>query len=337
MVGSGATSAPDPTTPHILRTDPGRRPVIRAPALTAVLLAPALLLAAAAPATANDAVGAGGLEVVPLPGAPGHFSNLAPGDRTEWGIQITNTTRDTVPLYVTFNTAGQDVLITDVQDGLQLDVQLCRQPLDRATRDNGAVVFACPTEPVDICTAPAAELHTLKAPTGLEAGATVGLRVRVELPVTAGNDFELTDGQLRAHFATTGTPTPCPNPPTPGPTPEPSETPGGDPTPPPSPPTSEPATPGDRPTPTPPAGQPTPASDRATDPPLPGQGPAGPEELPGSQSGPALGNDHAGDGPQGSLAQTGRNLLAAALGAIAALAIGGILLAIGRRDPEDDT
>ncbi|MFE7629153.1 hypothetical protein [Kocuria sp. NPDC057446] len=301
-----------------------------------MLLAPALLLTAAASATANHVAGSGGLEVVALPGAPGHFSNLAPGDRTEWGIQITNSTHDTVPLYVTFGTAGQDVLITDVQDGLQLDVQLCRQPLDTATRDNGAVVFACPTEPVEICTAAAAELRTLKTSTGLEAGATVGLRVRVELPVTAGNDFELTDGQLRARFATTGTPTPCPNQPTPGPTPETPETPDGSASPQPGPPTPTPATPGNSPTPHPGAGWPDPGPTGVTDAPA-ADGPVGSGTHTGNGPGAAAGHDATGGGPGESLAQTGRNLLAAALGAIAAMALGAILLGVARRTRAQDS
>lgn len=306
--------------------------------MTAVLLSPVLLLSTASPAAAHIATDSdGSLEVVQLPAAPGHLSELAPGDRTEWAAQVTNTTKDTLPLYVTFSTTGTDPLLTDPQHGLQLDVTMCPRPLNIRPLESGPVVYTCPTTPQLLGAGAAAALGELKATTTLGPGATVGVRARVLLPVSAGNALENTAGELHAHFATTGASTSIPG--RPGSAPDPIE-----PTPPATP--LEPAEP-TRPGPTAPGGGPVPSPG---DPPhAPGSagatgapaaaGPADPGSHTGNIPGGAAGNDPGGavgddpaeDSTGGSLAQTGRNLLAAALGAVATMILGAVLLGAARR------
>lgn len=288
------------------------------PPLAVLLLVPALIpviFLVPVHAAQNEKI----LTVTVLPAAPGHLTDLAPGDRTEWAAQVTNTSQDTVPLYATFSTTGTESLVTDPEDGLQLNVALCPDPLESTTVDGGAIVYTCPAETIPLGAGSAAELGPLEATTALAPGDTVGIRARVVLSATAGNAFENTAGQLHARFATTGTDAGQPGQPAPT-------------TPPPL---------------TPPDDGPDNGSDDGSDGagagghgPSPDHPPVTAEDLmtPGAtdsdRTGAWFGSDTGTNGwsaPDDGLAHTGRNILAALIGGGLTAGVGLLLLGAAQR------
>lgn len=257
------------------------------------------------------------LAVAVPPAASDHLADLAPGDRTEWAAQVANTGEDPVPLYAAFSITGTEALVTDPADGLQLDVALCPHPLEPTTVDGGAVVYTCPTATTPLGTGSAAGLGTLEATTALAPGDTVGIRVRAILPVTAGNTFENSEGKLHVDFATTGNDTGQPGRPSPAPT-----------TPPPTDDGSSGSGTGGHGSPpvTLPAAPEKPVAPVAN-------APDTTDAQPGADT-----RTNGWTAPEGGLAQTGRNLLAALAGAVVTVMVGSVLQVLSRRrSPTEET
>ncbi|MWV58890.1 hypothetical protein [Rathayibacter sp. VKM Ac-2754] len=163
-------------------------------ALAAALLAPVLLApsASAAPQSVID---------VRELSAPSALSGLAPGDTAEWAAEVTNIGTSPHDLSVAFVVDGPDDLATDPRDGLQLVVDLCPSAftvVDRRLADGRDIErYVCPVEVVPLGSGPAAVLGRLEGSRPVARGATIGVRVRVAFPSTAGNELEDTDAGLR--------------------------------------------------------------------------------------------------------------------------------------------
>lgn len=146
-----------------------------------------------------------------VPGSkPGHLQGLAPGDRTEWAAEVTNTSHAPTPVNIAVKITGADAMVRDPVQGLQLVVDLCPGILTTTTTTNGAQRFTCDTETIRLCTGPAASLAGdpvgVTARAELEGEKTMAVRIRVDLPVTAGNEMEESHGRLTVDFSTTGSP-----------------------------------------------------------------------------------------------------------------------------------
>ncbi|MDQ0744739.1 hypothetical protein QFZ62_002047 [Clavibacter sp. B3I6] len=176
------------------------------PALAALCLAlPVAVGAVAVPAAPASAVTAsssssssseGSLLVRELTGSDLRLHDLAPGDTLDWAAEVTNTTADGSPLSVHLDALGDRPLTADVRDGIQLEVSLC-------------TAGYAPSSSPPLCrgplrvlgSGPAATLGRLDTSIPLDAGATVGVGVRVLFPASAGNDLEDTDGAIRVTFS----------------------------------------------------------------------------------------------------------------------------------------
>ncbi|PTL72523.1 hypothetical protein C1I63_06435 [Rathayibacter caricis DSM 15933] len=246
--------------------------------LATVLLAPAaILLAPAASAEQRDV-----LDVRERSSSTLALADLAPGDSSEWAAEVTNTDSVGHALTVGFDSEGP--LLT-AADGLRLTVDLCDAPFDSTPLDTpeGRTVerFTCASGDVPLGSGPAAGLGRLETARPIAEGATVGVRVRVAFPESAGNALENADGSLRVVFSVAGA--------------------------------AEPGGPG--------VGGPGAGGPGADGPGADGPGADSGVAAPGSPTRP--------DG----LAVTGRDLGAALLGALVALAAGLVLARRRREDP----
>ena len=195
------------------------------PAAASLLTLAAVLFASAqAHALSEDpatTAGQGTLVVEELHGSTlKHLQDLAPGDRTEWAAQVTNTGHESTAVTVLIHATGTDPLIRDTVEGLQLEVDLCPGALDTHTTGNGARQFTCRTGETRLGAGPAAQLAAdpagLSTRTELGSGKTMAVRVRVALPAHAGNNLENTQGELSVRVTPTGTTPGSGNPTTPG-------------------------------------------------------------------------------------------------------------------------
>ncbi|PPF10631.1 hypothetical protein [Rathayibacter sp. AY1A5] len=166
-------------------------------ALVAVLAAVLL-----APAASAEPVGV--LDVREL-SAPGSLTDLAPGDRAEWAVEVTSTGLSPQGVSVAFAVDG-GTLAQDPRDGLQLSVELCDSAFTVAEVVDGERTverYLCPEDAMPLGSGPAATLGRLDGVRPLERGATVGVRVRVLFPESAGNGTELAAASLRVLVGTT--------------------------------------------------------------------------------------------------------------------------------------
>ncbi|PPH20819.1 hypothetical protein C5C31_11000 [Rathayibacter rathayi] len=167
-------------------------------ALTYGAVLAAVLLAPAASAEPVDV-----LDVREL-SAPGSLSDLAPGDRAEWAVEVTNTGLAPHEVSVAFVVDG-GMLAQDPRDGLQLSVELCDSAFTVEQVVDGPRTiqrYLCPTDAVPLGSGPAATLGRLDGARPLGRGATAGVRVRVLFPESAGNERELTAAALRVTVGT---------------------------------------------------------------------------------------------------------------------------------------
>ncbi|PPF69861.1 sortase [Rathayibacter tritici] len=160
--------------------------------LAAVLLAPA---ASAEPV--------GVLDVRELSPA-GSLSDLAPGDRADWAVEVTNTGFTPQEVSVAFVVDGGK-LAQDPRDGLQLSVELCDSAFTVEQIVDGPRTiqrYLCPADAVPLGSGPAATLGRLDAARPLGGGVTEGVHVRVLFPESAGNEMELAGASLRVIVGT---------------------------------------------------------------------------------------------------------------------------------------
>ena len=133
------------------------------------------------------------------------LADLAPGDSSEWAAEVTNTDSTGHALAVGFDSDGP--LLTD-EDGLRLAVDLCDSPFDAVPQltPEGRTIerFTCASGDVPLGSGPASALGRLETARPIAEGATVGVRVRVAFPESAGNALENTDGSLRVVFSVAG-------------------------------------------------------------------------------------------------------------------------------------
>ncbi|KQQ05910.1 MULTISPECIES: hypothetical protein [unclassified Rathayibacter] len=165
-------------------------------ALAAVLVAPVPVLLGPAASAAPQRV----IDVREL-SAPAALSGLAPGDTAEWAAEVTNIGTSPHDLSVAFVVDGPDDLATDPRDGLQLVVDLCPSAftvVDRRLADGRDIErYDCPDDTVPLGAGPAAVLGRLEGSRPVASGTTIGVRVRVAFPASAGNALEDTDAGLR--------------------------------------------------------------------------------------------------------------------------------------------
>ncbi|MCM6764093.1 hypothetical protein NB037_16895 [Rathayibacter sp. ZW T2_19] len=183
-------------------------------ALGAVLAT--VLLAPAASADQRDV-----LDVRERSSSAVALADLAPGDSSEWAAEVTNTDSTGHALAVGFDSDG--ALLTD-EDGLRLAVDLCDSPFDAVPQvtPEGRTVerFTCASGDVPLGSGPASALGRLETARPIAEGSTVGVRVRVAFPESAGNALENAAGSLRVVFSVAGTGSGAPiDDPVPGPAP----------------------------------------------------------------------------------------------------------------------
>lgn len=141
------------------------------------------------------------LLVEELTGSNKHLQDLAPGDTTEWAAQVTNTANTPTAIRIDVRAVGDQPLVSDPVEGVQLVVDLCAGPLSARMTDSGATIFTCRTGETRLGLAPAAALASdperLTTRSELQPGGTTSVRLRIQLPSTAGNALENNQGELR--------------------------------------------------------------------------------------------------------------------------------------------
>lgn len=178
-------------------------------ALTVVLallgLAPAAAAHPASPvAPVNPAVpaaratqdpGDGSLRVTKFPEDELHLRDFAPGDRTQWAAEVTNTGEDG-DLGVEFVLVGESDALANEANALQIVVDLCSVAFDSAVSETGAMTFTCPATQTRLGLVTSAAEREMDSHTVIAAGDTVGVRARILFPASADNTAESTSAVM---------------------------------------------------------------------------------------------------------------------------------------------
>jgi hypothetical protein len=124
-----------------------------------------------------------------MPAERPDLRDLAPGDRTQWAAEITNTGAPGT-LGVEFVTHGGSSMMSRQGNGLRMIVDFCSTPLASSYTAGGAMVFDCTAEQSRLGTVTSAATQLLTAQDIVDTGETVGVRVMISFPLTADNTFE---------------------------------------------------------------------------------------------------------------------------------------------------
>jgi hypothetical protein len=180
---------------------------------TRAVLAAGALPAAAVPATTTVAastavVRASGdsdentLRVRTMPADSPNLRDLAPGDRTQWAAEVTNTGAPGT-LGVEFVAYGDDGLLTGEGTGLRMTVDLCMTPLVVALSANGATTFECASGQKRLAAVTSAVDQRVVTRSTVGTGETVAVRVIIAFPPTAGNASESAAAAMDVVFSIT--------------------------------------------------------------------------------------------------------------------------------------
>jgi hypothetical protein len=192
---------------HRTRARHGRLvPRTHTPVLFAVL---ALVVAAgiSSPAGAATALTAHEVadETLTVREMPAHGLNLtgfAPGDRTQWAAEVTNSGEPGI-LTVHFLANEGNTMMSGGDSGMQVTVDLCPSALIPSVSAEGIQRFHCETGQTRLGTVTTAGERRLTAERTIGTGKTVGVRVHVMLPATADNSVEDAAADLDVVFSIT--------------------------------------------------------------------------------------------------------------------------------------
>jgi hypothetical protein len=127
------------------------------------------------------------------------LSDLAPGDRTEWAAEVTNT-GEPGTLSVQLAADGDSTLMTGEADGMRMFVDLCTSRLVPTVSALGVTTFTCASGETRIGSSTSADERHVFASSPIETGETVGVRVLILFPASAGNSAENGSAALDVGF-----------------------------------------------------------------------------------------------------------------------------------------
>jgi hypothetical protein len=128
------------------------------------------------------------------------LSDFAPGDRTEWAAEVTNT-GEPGELNVQLAASGDNSLMTGEEDGMRMFVDLCTTPLQPTVSDLGVMTFDCVSGESRIGSSTSADERHVSAHSPINTGETVGVRVLILFPSSADNAAENSSAALHVGFS----------------------------------------------------------------------------------------------------------------------------------------
>lgn len=142
------------------------------------------------------------LVVTQMPEGGINLRDFAPGDRTQWATEVTNTGASGT-VTIDFFADGDDSLVNGEGTALQMTVDLCERALIPVVSAVGATTFDCPAEPSRLGRITSARDEHLTADHSIKAGETLAVRVKILFPTAADNSAQNTGAALDVRFSIT--------------------------------------------------------------------------------------------------------------------------------------